>query len=278
MNSFQRQREGEDAGRQDAGHRDRQDDVDHRLPARGAVDAGALLELLRDRLEVAHHQPGAERDQEGRIGEDQRPRRVAEPEVADDLGQRDEQQGLRHQVGDEDHGAEAAGAREVEPRQRIARQHAAEQRDQGRGDRDEHRVEHPAAEVRLLEQVGEVLERRLVGPERLVVHRVPRPVQLAVGTEAGDDHPVEREEQHEDEQDQRDVVEHPLPPDARLSIIVSGPPRGGCRAAAPPRSGTGTGTWRATPRRPATAVPCRCLSGRRRSRTDGWRWPVRRRS
>src|SRR6478609_5273236 len=52
-----REREGEDARREDAGHGDRQDDVDHRLPAGGAVDARAFLELLRDRLEVAHHQP-----------------------------------------------------------------------------------------------------------------------------------------------------------------------------------------------------------------------------
>src|SRR5882724_3777325 len=56
-----RQGEGDDAGRQDAGHRHRNDDVEHRLPARGAVDAGALLQLLRDGLEVAHHQPRTER-------------------------------------------------------------------------------------------------------------------------------------------------------------------------------------------------------------------------
>src|SRR6185437_1200788 len=51
-----RQGEGEDAGRQDAGHGDREDDVDHRLPARRAVDARAFLELLGDRLEVSHQQ------------------------------------------------------------------------------------------------------------------------------------------------------------------------------------------------------------------------------
>src|SRR5690348_11536780 len=45
------EREREDAGRQDAWDRDRNDDVDHRLPARGAVDPRALLQLLRHRLE-----------------------------------------------------------------------------------------------------------------------------------------------------------------------------------------------------------------------------------
>ena len=41
--------------------------------ARGPVDARALLELPGDGLEVAHQQPGTERHQEGRVGEDQRP-------------------------------------------------------------------------------------------------------------------------------------------------------------------------------------------------------------
>src|SRR5918994_1028756 len=212
-----RQGEGDDAGRQDAGHRHRDDDVDHGLPARGAVDARAFLELLGDGLEVAHHQPGTERDEERRIGQDQRPRRVAELEIADNLGERNEQQRLRHQVGDEDHGSQAAGPREVEPGQRIARQHAAEQRDDGRHEGDEHRVEHPAGERRFLEQVRDVLERRIVRPERLVADGVPRLVELAVRSEGRDDHPVEGKQQDEDEQDQRDVVEHPLPPKRTLN-------------------------------------------------------------
>src|SRR5258708_20950112 len=60
-----RQGESDDARRQDARHRDRNDDVEHRLPARGAVDARALLQLLGDGLEVAHHQPGTEGNEEG---------------------------------------------------------------------------------------------------------------------------------------------------------------------------------------------------------------------
>src|SRR4029079_5782777 len=40
-----RQRESEDAGGEDAWNRHRDDDVEHRLPARGAVDARAFLEL-----------------------------------------------------------------------------------------------------------------------------------------------------------------------------------------------------------------------------------------
>src|SRR6266568_8365501 len=104
-----RQREGKDPGRQNARYGDRKDDVDHRLPARRAVDPGAFLEFLRDRLEIPHHQPGAERDQKRRVGQDQRPGRIAEVEVADDVGERNEQQRLRHQIGNEYPGSEQAG-------------------------------------------------------------------------------------------------------------------------------------------------------------------------
>src|SRR4030095_4726571 len=45
-----RQGEREDARREDAGHRDREDDPRHRAEAGGAVGAGALLELLRHRF------------------------------------------------------------------------------------------------------------------------------------------------------------------------------------------------------------------------------------
>src|SRR5439155_2244499 len=69
-----RQREREDACRQDPRHGDGEDDPHHRPEARGPVDARALLELLRDRLEVAHEQPRAERDEERGVGEDQGPR------------------------------------------------------------------------------------------------------------------------------------------------------------------------------------------------------------
>src|SRR3546814_17351231 len=68
---FRLQGEGEDAGRDQAGHRQRQGDLPDDLNARRAVDQGAFLQLVGDRLEITHQQPGAERDQEGRVGEDQ---------------------------------------------------------------------------------------------------------------------------------------------------------------------------------------------------------------
>src|SRR5262249_31585598 len=51
------------------------------------------------------------------------------------------------------------------------------------------------------------------GPEGRVVRGPPRPVQLGVGTDGRDEHPVEREQGPDDEDGQRDVEEHPrLPP------------------------------------------------------------------
>src|SRR3982751_976517 len=60
-----RQRESKNAGREDAWNRHWDDDVEHGLPARGSVNAGAFLELLGYCLEVAHHEPGAERNKKG---------------------------------------------------------------------------------------------------------------------------------------------------------------------------------------------------------------------
>src|SRR5271169_3832742 len=142
------QGKGENAGREDSRHCDRDDDVEHRSPTRRAVDACALFELARNRLEISHQQPGTEWNEERRIGQDQRPRRVAELEIADDGGERNEQKRLRHQISDEDAGAQRAAERKFQARQRIAGEDAAEQRDQRRHAGDEQRVGHPPDEQR----------------------------------------------------------------------------------------------------------------------------------
>src|SRR6516225_4433503 len=78
------QREAEDEGRDQSRHRQRQDDLGKDLVAAGAVDKRAFLELEGNRLEIAHQQPGRERDQDGGIGEDQRERRVEQPVLEHD--------------------------------------------------------------------------------------------------------------------------------------------------------------------------------------------------
>src|SRR5262249_28205773 len=82
-----------------------------------------------------------------------------------------------------------------------------------RGDEgDEHRVVEPRPEHRLPEQVHEVLVRRVEGPERRVVRRAPRPVQLGVRPKGRDEHPVEGEQRADHEHRERDVEEDPLLP------------------------------------------------------------------
>ena len=102
--------------------------------------------------------------------------------------------------------------RKFQARQRIAGEDAAEQRDQRRDAGDEQRVGHPSDEQRTGQQVGDVLERRVRGPERRVVRRHPRPVELAVRPHRRHQHPIEREQQPENEGAQRNVEVHPAPP------------------------------------------------------------------
>src|SRR6266852_2735108 len=96
------QREAEDEGRDQARDRQRQHDLDQDLPAAGAVDQRAFFQLERNGLEIAHQQPGRERNQDGRIGQDQRQRRVEQPVLENDGRQRNEQDRRRHQIGKED--------------------------------------------------------------------------------------------------------------------------------------------------------------------------------
>src|SRR5205814_2830471 len=103
--------------------------------------------------------------------------------------------------------------------------HAAEERDQRRRHRDQHGVPHPLVEERLLHQVLDVVEGRVGGPERRVERMVPGPVELAVRAYGGHRHPVEREQQAEDEHRHRQVEPQPLLPacalDHRLIYLFS---------------------------------------------------------
>src|SRR5438876_889227 len=69
-----REREGKYRGGEDAGERERQDDLRHRAHAARAVDERALLELARDAAEVTHEQPRAEHPVEGEQEDDRRER------------------------------------------------------------------------------------------------------------------------------------------------------------------------------------------------------------
>src|SRR5918996_3074280 len=101
------EREGEDDDRQDPGQRDGEDDAPKRAEARGPVDERRVLEVGRDRLEEAHQEPGGEGDRERGVDEHERDERVLEPDLRDDARERQEEEGGRDEVGEEDADAEA---------------------------------------------------------------------------------------------------------------------------------------------------------------------------
>ena len=195
------QREREYARRDETGDRERQDDLDQDLQAGRAVDQRAFLELERDRLEIPHQEPRAERDQERRVREDQREARVEELQLVDDRGQRDEQDRRRDEIGEENAHADVTRAAESQAFDRVGGEHAREQRNERRHHRDEDRVPEPVRVGGVEQQFLDVRERRILDPERIALARQ----QFLVRLEGRDDHPVEREEQDDQESRQRHV-------------------------------------------------------------------------
>src|SRR5947209_6268450 len=148
-----REGEGKERGGQYARDRQRDRDPQHCLDTGCAIDQGRFLQLARYAFEEAHEHPGAERDQEGGIREDQRPQVVEEMQLSDDESQRQEEKRGRYQIGHENSPADGVGAAVAQARQRVACENAAEERDQGADDRHHRRVERPVRKVRLGEQV-----------------------------------------------------------------------------------------------------------------------------
>ena len=107
-------REGKDRCGDHAGQRDRDEDLGQRLHPSRAIDQRRLVELLRDRGEVADHDPGANGHRQRRIDDQQHPPAVDElnagplVEHRKHLEQRQEQQRLGDQVGQKDAGGQAS--------------------------------------------------------------------------------------------------------------------------------------------------------------------------
>src|SRR5207249_5185502 len=150
------QREGEDQRRQDPRQRQRQQDVTEHLNPRSAVDARAIFELDRNRLEIAHQQPGGKRNKKRRVSENQRGRAIPQPELVDDARQRDEEDDRRHQVAQEDRHPDHPRAAKAQALDRIGREHGARQREYGGPQGDEHRVLQPGSEVGGEQQLLEI--------------------------------------------------------------------------------------------------------------------------
>src|SRR4030095_11295660 len=86
-------------------------------------------------------------------------------------------------------------------------------------DGERHGVEEPAREVRVANQIAEVLEgRRHVEPERHQVH----PVEVCVFLERGDRHPVDGEDRDDDEGRQPQVDQQKPPDPAAGSASLGG--------------------------------------------------------
>src|SRR3984885_6464338 len=85
--------EGEDRRGDQARHRDRNENLEQHLQIARAIDQRGLIQFLRDRAEVADHDPGTEGHREGRIQQYQAPEAVDQAHPPDDLKQRQEQHG-----------------------------------------------------------------------------------------------------------------------------------------------------------------------------------------
>ena len=179
------QGEAENPRREHPWHRQRHDDAQHGLQPGCAVDERRVLELAGDGAEVPHQQPGRERNEKGRVDEDQGPVTVVEPEPGNDLRERNKEErgGTRYR-------RKIPMPMLLPPRkrntaQRIADQDAAEER-QGRGTkRHDQGVPDPARKVSLLQEEGVVIQRRLGDRERFP----PRVEQSLIWLERDDQHP-----------------------------------------------------------------------------------------
>ena len=127
------------------------------------------------------------------------PARVEDTELEDDGREWDEEDRRRHEVGEEDREPDLLRAAESKPLEGVGGEDARGERSERGDHRDHHRVPHPLGISGVEEQLLEVRERGLGDPERVALARQ----ELGVRLERRRPHPVEREEQHEEEHEER---------------------------------------------------------------------------
>ena len=128
--------EGVDGDRDDARHRGRHDDAEQRAERAAAVDLRRLVQVARDRVEVADQHPDRERQREGEVGEDQPAARAVERDPGG-VADVDEDQEQRQQ--EEDAGEHLRGQHRDREDALAAEAVAAD--GVGREDRDHHRAD-----------------------------------------------------------------------------------------------------------------------------------------
>jgi hypothetical protein len=116
--------------------------------------------------------------------------------------QRQEQQGRRHQIGQEDADAEVLGAASRHAGEAVAGGQRDQERDRYDAQPDERGVPHPLHEEGFLEQISDVLQRRRgVEPVGIGLEIV----EVAVGLERRQQHPIERKRSERDQHDHRAI-------------------------------------------------------------------------
>src|SRR3990170_2312728 len=185
-------RKGEHRGGDETRHRDGEENPEQHLEVVGAVHQRGLVQLAGDGGEIPDEDPRAERDDGGGEHEQQGPLRVQQAQPADDLEERDEEKGIGHEVRQKHAGAQDAGSDEAEPRQAVRREDADHQREDRHQSGDDGRVLEVDEEISLREQVLVMLEgRALLDEERDPLQAL----DLLVGLERGQRHPVGREQE-----------------------------------------------------------------------------------
>src|SRR5437870_11132665 len=154
------EREREERGRQDAGRREREDHARERTEPRRAVHHRRLFEVAGDRPEEAHQEPGAERDRERRVRDEQCPEAVDQVKALQDRVERDEEQGRRDEVHDEHSRRQDPPPGIPDAGQAVAREARDDHGHERGADGDERAVLDPGQEVRRAEERGVVPERR----------------------------------------------------------------------------------------------------------------------
>ena len=166
----------------------------------GAVDQRRLLELARHRqIELAQKE-----DAEGveDRGNDQSGVAVEHAQRAREDEERHDDDRLRDQEGREHRKKDRVASGKAQPRQRIAGHGVEEQRDDRHRGGNEERVEEIADEIDLGEHVDEIVQRRTPRDEIRVEHLVRR-------LQRHRQHPEQRRDRHEREDDASEIERQP---------------------------------------------------------------------
>ena len=213
-NSFQAKNEYEDRGGGNADRKQRQGHFSEYGERPVAVDMRGLLQLDRHAAHERAHDPDGQRQVEDGVEQDQRQQRVVDADEANEEEDRDRDgDGWHHPLAQNEERQILAPAEAV-PLQAIGRERADTDREYGADDAGDQAVHDPGHQV-ALEDNDVVLVGDLFGPEDRAGGR-----DRGLGTDARDEHPVERKQHDEPEYGEDDVRQDA--PDRPLCPLLGG--------------------------------------------------------